>query len=926
MKIGQTKIASALVAAGLIGTAGSVFYAASSQAQQTAPPGQQTPPTATKVEKIDVTGSNIKRVDAETSSPVTIITAEEIKRSGATSVQELLNNLSASSGSALTDVSAGNGFSQGSATVALRGLGSAATLTLINGRRISPAAFNDPNIGSTVVTNLNSIPAAAIERIEVLRDGASAIYGSDAIAGVINIILRKDFTGGLLNASISQNPDNEFRIKQANVAFGFGDLAKDRYNIFGTYERFERLPVLIRSEDNVDTFLQDPTFIQRQTVFSSLSYPGNYYREAVAGSRVFGTFVAARTGCPIVSGGLCRYNQWNDLEQTGKTQRDTGYLRGTFDINDKLSAFTEASYSRTVNTFTGAPLASNPQTPTVWRNSAGQLLSFQLVLPVGHRENPYAFPVGLRYRWVDLGRDRTISKTEDARILVGLKGGFGSWDWESGFLYNTSKSDVSSGRRLRFPSVQQAINDGSYQFNGQNSQEVINRVSTRTTNKGEGSSKIWDLKGSTEWGRLPGGPIGIALGAEFRGDDIKIRPDQRIVNAEIVGLGASFADGSRNVKSIYAESVLPVIPSVEVTLAARHDRYSDFGSTTNPKVGVKWKALSNLVFRSSYSTGFRAPSLSQTSRSSIRSFQPVNDPIRCPVTNTDEDCSRRSSISAQIVFNPNLQPETSVSKSVGVVWDIAKNVNVSLDYFNITREDEIDRFSSSFQVNALFNGDRRFANLVFRDPNPLSWIPGVPNSGPVIGVDRAWLNLGKSQVSGIDIDASHTASLGEMGKLVTTLSATYNISSKNAREKGQPMIEFIGGINNTVTGLGLPRVRGNLATSWTYQDWVFGARLNYIGGWNNSSSVFTCAQSVASGQNAINALPGVCKVKGWRTLDINAAYTGIRNLTLRLVIRNLTDEKPPFDYYGGDTTLGYNANFHNPLGIYPTLSATYRFK
>lgn len=698
---------------------------------------QQVP--AQKIEKIEVTGSNIKRVDAETSSPITIITSEDIKRSGATSVQELLNTLSISSGSALSDIDGGNGFSPGSATVALRGLGSASTLTLINGRRISPAAFNDPNVGSTIVTNLNSIPAAAIERIEVLRDGASAVYGSDAIAGVVNIIMRKDFQGALVSGTVSQSPRNEFLIKQASVAFGFGDIAKDRYNVFGTYERFERDPVLIRSEDNVSPFLQNTTFIQRRTVLSSLSYPGNYYREAVRGSGIFGTFQAVRAGCPpsLVIGGLCRYNQWDDLEQSGKSVRDTAYARGTLDINPKVSAFAEASFSKTVNTFTAAPPSSNPQTATFWRNATGQLLSFQLVLPVGHRENPFAFPIGLRYRWVDLGRAQVISTTEDSRLLAGLKGTAGAWDWESSFLYNKSTADTVAGRRFLFPAIQTAVNDGSYKFDSPNSQEVINRVSTFTTNKGEGSAKIWDIKGTSEFGSLAGGPIGVAAGAEFRKDSIVIKPDQNIAAGNIVGLGASFSDGSRNVSSAYLEAALPVTHALEATLAARYDRYSDFGSSTNPKIGLKWKALPNMVFRSSYSTGFRAPTLSQTSRSAIRSFQAVNDPIRCPVTNTDEDCGRRASVSAQIVYNPNIQPETSRSRSLGMVWDASKDLSLSLDYFDIRRDSEIDRFSSSFQVNALFNGDKRFAPFVFRDANPLSWIPGVANSGPVIGVDRA---------------------------------------------------------------------------------------------------------------------------------------------------------------------------------------------
>ena len=153
---------------------------------------------------------------------------------------------------------------------------------------------------------------------------------------------------------------------------------------------------------------------------------------------------------------------------------------------------------------------------------------------------------------------------------------------------------------------------------------------------------------------------------------------------------------------------------------------------------------------------------------------------------------------------------------------------------------------------------------------------------------------------------------------------TYNISSKASREKGDPLIDYVGGVNTVITGLGLPRVRGNVGVTWSRDDWSVGARVNYVGGWNNFSSQFNCAASQGTAVSV--AIPEVCRTKAWRTVDINATYTGIKNLTLRMVVRNLTDEQPPFDFNGGDVTLGYNSQFHNGLGIYPSLSATYQFK
>ena len=279
------------------------------------------------------------------------------------------------------------------------------------------------------------------------------------------------------------------------------------------------------------------------------------------------------------------------------------------------------------------------------------------------------------------------------------------------------------------------------------------------------------------------------------------------------------------------------------------------------------------------------------------------------------------SMTSQIQFNPNLQPEKSRSSTAGFIWDATKDTSVTVDYFKINRKNEIDRLSSSFVVARNFLGEARFANAVLRDPNPLSWLPGVPNSGPIQTVLRQYLNLGGTEVSGIDLDVSHKMNLGEMGKLTLVTSVTHNISNKFAREKGDPFIDSIGGFNS-------PRVRGNFSATWEYRDWTVGARYNYVGTYHITDSSSTCADNI--GQRAIDNVPGICDVRSWQTIDANVTYTGFKNLTLRLVVRNLRDDKPPFDYaaaafiYG--LTPGYNPDFHNPLGINGALSATYTFK
>ena len=257
------KIARALVAIG-IGSMGIAFVAEAQQAQ--------------KVDKIEVTGSNIKRVDSETPSPIQVITRADIQKSGANSVAELLRDIPSIAGGSLNDFNAGNGFARGTQSVSLRGLGSVATLVLVNGRRVETAPVADPNLGQGSSFNLNVIPVGAIERIEILKDGASAIYGSDAIAGVINVILRKDYTGGEVMYSGRQNQGSDFRSQTVSGTVGFGDLAKDRYNVLVAAEYFKRDATSIYQASDVETELYT-RLANRLIPNSTLSYPANRRRE-----------------------------------------------------------------------------------------------------------------------------------------------------------------------------------------------------------------------------------------------------------------------------------------------------------------------------------------------------------------------------------------------------------------------------------------------------------------------------------------------------------------------------------------------------------------------------------------------------------------------------------------------------------------------
>src|SRR5258706_10208451 len=276
-------------------------------------------------EKIEVTGSNIKRIDVETPSPVAVITREQIRESGKRDVAELRRPYSAASAGSQLDNGSGS-CSAGAQTVSLRGLGSAGTLVLVNGRRMSPAAYADPNNGNSTVYNLNVIPIDAIERIEILKDGASAIYGSDAMAGVVNIILRRDFRGGEASASYSTNDDGAWTTWRGGATVGIGDMSKDNWNLLASLEHFHRDPVMIKDLKNVP--VDDLSRLGNWRVTQSANgYPANYFRESVLGNGSFTTFVRVDPNCPAerIINSRCRYNSNNDIPPGFRHEPDDAF-------------------------------------------------------------------------------------------------------------------------------------------------------------------------------------------------------------------------------------------------------------------------------------------------------------------------------------------------------------------------------------------------------------------------------------------------------------------------------------------------------------------------------------------------------------------------------------------------------------------------
>jgi iron complex outermembrane receptor protein len=868
------------------------------------------PPLTQKVEKIEVTGSNIKRVDAETIAPVQVITREEIERSGKQTITEVLRTLPINSTGGLNDITGANSFSSGASTVSLRGLGSAATLVLLNGRRIAPFGGADPNFGQSAVVNLDALPLDVIERVEILKDGASAIYGSEAVAGVVNIILRKDFRGALVAATYSINDESEYQVRRASATFGYGDLARDRFNALINVERLERDVVKV---DEVQNYLVRPELRDNNSFatfrrFSS-SFAGNYLNGVVDPRTGLATAIAFRPAAQqpancnpgaIKINGICRWDLPANQDIVPDSTRDNMFARVTTDFTSTLQGFAEFGYNRINTRFRGNPQVYG-DIGSWYSGTLRRLVNLPETLPSTHPNNPFGVPVILRHRFVEIGNGDRVVDADAMRFSTGVKGLWGGLDWESGILFNKNKTEVTQLNQVRATPLTQGILNGTYHFLNP-SAGAIKPADLRidTQDVAESSFTIADFKISGELGELPAGAIGMAAGVEYRREDREARPDGAKVAGEVVGFGAALADGKRNVKSAFVELNIPVTRALEAQLAMRADRYSDYGASNTPKLGIKWKVLPTVAFRGSWAKGFRAPSLTEISRSSVTAFTTVVDPKLC-ILGTEPACL--SNIAALLENADRLDPETSTSRHAGMVWDITREALLSLDAFDIRRRKEITTLSIT---DILDNEDATtgvFANRVIRGPA----LPGQ-TVGPLQAVSTFFFNSGGTQIKGYDFDGQWRFGLGEYGRLTTRVAATYIKSLLSNASDDDPFLDF--------ASYGIPRTRAAGSLIWDRGVWNVSTTANFTSGYNVlRNPTLTCSAAIRLSQPD-------CYVNPSTTTDMAVRWSGVKDLSLTLVARNISNKKPVLDA----NARPVNFTFHPFQGVYYSFGVSYRFK
>jgi iron complex outermembrane receptor protein len=887
--------------------------------------------------RVEITGSNIKRTQQEGAASTQILTRKDIQQSGKTSVADVVRSLSADNNGSISG-SFTNGFAGSASGVSLRGLSVNSTLVLINGRRTAPYGLGDD--GQRSFVDLNTIPLGAVDRIEVLKDGASAIYGSDAIAGVVNIILRETYQGKTISGTLGTSGHGDGTLRTASGTFGFGDLDTDKYNYFFSIDAKQSNAIWQKDRpEYLGTADARPWGGRDQrggfTTSSNTggsSMVGTVRPVTAGGATIPGRGIQNLPGCASIdrgtsinSGGGCLWDPIQGGYQAiqPETQNINLFGRGTLKINNDMQAYTELglfnSQAKTITTPSGLTSAGfDLVNNRVINTGTGP---GQLLLPIGHPDNP--FPANrARPRWVDPNRPRASDlDTTVTRLLVGVKGTSFGWDYDSGILYAQSKTERTQNGYYRASNLQTAINNGSFrigQAGALNSADTLAFVSPELKNSATTKLALWDFKGTREFGQLPGGPIGIAVGGEFRHESTDSEATPFTDINDIVGLGYAAARASRNISSLYTELALPVIKQLEFQLALRTDQYSDFGNSTTPKIGFKFTPIQQLAIRGTYAEGFRAPGPAESGTSAVSAFTTFSrDPLRCPVTGLSADCADGKNVGAVTVGNKNLKPEKSQSYSLGFILEPIKNTSVSVDYWRIVRKNEI----TGSDAASIIADPSKFPDATVVRGEPTSDFPGL--AGPILLVKAPYINAGQTRTSGVDIDLRSRFDLNSYGRMTAGLTVSQMFEFK--RTSGGVTQNFVGthGDTNLSGNGGTPRTRASASLAWDRGPFNLTTSVNYVSGIEDKNEAGGECLDVdpVTGNPLKN-----CRIASFTTVDLFGRWNVSKQWEVTAAIANIFDRLAPLDVqtYG---RINYNPSLHQSgaVGRYFTLGARYTF-
>ena len=904
MKFQRKKLATLIACT--VGT-GSVALGTAAFAQQAT--DTTTPPSDIK---INVTGTNIKRVEGEGALPVTVLTRQDIDRTGATTAMELMQFVTANNSFGAVNLSNSVGattFSQ--QTASLRGLGPSFTLVLINGQRLQSFAGAIGGLEGGV--NLGIIPFEAIERVEILKDGASAIYGSDAVAGVINFIMRQDYQGASATAQYGapgQSGGGEAWFINSTV--GFGDLTKDRYNVVLSGQYQEQRPLNQNQRSYSDTSYL-PNLGLNQT--SGNTFPGYISTAGSNGPLGSPNFPNCGNG-NVVVGTRCRADpsSLNGVNMVPDDKSWNLYASGRWQLTPDIQVYGTGLYmDDKVN------LIIQPVPISDAITYGPDATPATILLPPTSPYYPHALaaaggidgePLNIRYRATPIGLRNTTDENSGGQGVLGIKGTYKDWDWDLSGYYSggTTTEQVNSGFPL-YSKLLPLLNSGVVNPFGDSgpATDALLQATSYSGQAFKGTSQNYGIGGKTSgdiW-KLPAGDMSLAVGFDAYKETLDQTYAPVLNTGDVSGYGGNFLDfnASRNVWGIYGELNIPVIKTLEADLAVRYDRYSDFGGTTNPKYSLRWQPTREVLFRGSYNTGFAAPTLYEVNLPQTTGITaPIDDPVRCPVTGLDEDCSHQFGLT--FGGSQNLKPQTSRQWGFGTVLEPLPGLSMSVDYFQIHLENQI---VNGIPYPTILNDQTKYAALITRGPVT----PGYPSlPGPILNMPAEYINLNATTIIGYDVDLRYVTPMSWIGRFTFNLAGTYYTNYKTQNLDGSWNDSVANMYGSPVTGV-IPRWKQYATVNWAYGPW--GATLG-----NTYQTSYTDQETDGNGNYR---RVGVLSL--W---DLQATYSGFKNLTLTAGVKNLLNTNPPTSNQYGTFIAGFDPSYYNPLGQVFYGSVKYTFK
>ena len=934
---------------------------------------QQQP--AESVQRVVVTGSLISRTDTETAAPVQVLTAQDIQRSGKTSVAELLTDLAANGAGTLGTGFSG-AFANGATGISLRGLTVGATLVLVDGHRVAPYPLSDDSQRSFV--DVSSIPFDAIDHIDVLKSGASATYGSDAIAGVVNIVLKKNLNGSRINVEGGTTQHGGGETKRVSFGTGYGDLDSDGYNAFITAEWRRQDAIKVSDRDTYDWDNRDwrmrggndirlgapvarinpvtgkPVSINGFLTAASTPF---LYTPGTGGVNNAANFQFLDPSCnynKYMSNGCTLRDTWGNIQPKSENINVlaglTKKLGNDWELGLKASLFRrESTNNRGVPpifnpiSFAGNTTLNNGVLTAGVNRIPSTLFAAGAAVGGGGIVNNLGAPARLYGYIPDVDGTNTLNNTaKTTRFAADIKGTLAGWDINGGVGMTEVKTDINYSGYIDRPTLYSALNAGIFNVLGGNNPAIMAAVSPRFTNELSSKLNYADLIGSRELMQLGQGPLALAVGAHWHKRKQNSPPAGPTITGQVASTSA-FVIGDETNSAVFAELQANPHKTLEAHVSARYDKYDSYGHSFTPAANFKWAPMKQIGFRGGIARGFRAPNPAEVGNAgSFFTFNAIPDPILCPdgKTTTAGNAVTQCAINPPYVqiTNKDLEPEKSKSYNLGIILEPVKDLNATFDYYNIEVKNQI--------VTAAGNLPGFVPTFVRVPPTPMDISDGAggtfvatPSVGTAAYALSPYINSGKTKTSGIEADISYRWRMGDMGTLRANLNAAHTIAYKQIAADGTTYT-MAGTQGPSVVGgaTGNPKDRAQFTLGYIRGPLDISATMNY------TSSFSTLDPSVGGVDCASTGLDvggrtyfqGVdqpaeyCRVSSFTTTNLNVVYKLTKDLSIRGAILNVFDKQPPIDVgtYGNATAqTSYNASLHQAgaVGRFFSLGVTYQF-